>query len=304
MGSSNIWDAEWDVSEELAGKLIYGQFPELASKSIQKMDYGWDNTVFLVGQQYVFRFPRRRIAINLIKTEGKLLPKLADYISLPYSMPLFYGKAEEEFPAPFLGYTYLPGKYPIGLTDKQRALSAKTIAIFLKQLHAFPIQIAKENGVQLDHRNLTDLALRKKKMQKCISDITPHLDPELQYSLLNYLDELKMDSVGQQSVLLHGDLHFKNMLVDQTGKVSGVIDWGDLNIGHPAGDLNVVYSFLPSSARSEFFKVYGEVDEETKVSARLFAIYIPILIMMQAIDDKNEKIIAEAKANILRAIED
>lgn len=68
---------------------------------------------------------------------------------------------------------------------------------------------------------------------------------------------------------------------------------------HPACDLNVVYSFLPPDARASFFAAYGDVDEETKRLARLIAVYIPMLICMQAIDDKDE-----AKTIIARALAD
>ncbi|QJD82667.1 phosphotransferase [Cohnella herbarum] len=304
MGSSNQWDAEWEVSDDLAHKLITSQFPQLASKSVKKLGHGWDNTVYLVGTEYVFRFPRREVAIHSLRMEGKILPKLKDYLSIAYSKPIFFGAGNYDFPAPFLGYPYLSGKFPIGLTDKQRKLSASTLAIFLKSLHAFPVQIAQENGVQHDHRNLTDIATRKEKMQKFLSDIALHFSEEEYRALSNYLEQLTTEKVKQKDVFLHGDLHFKNMLVDENGKVSGIIDWGDINIGHPACDLNVVYSFLPPDARSSFFEEYGEVDEETKILARLIAIYIPILIMMQAIDDHDERLIDEAKANIKRALAD
>lgn len=285
-------------------KLISRQFPQLASKTIQKIGHGWDNTVFRVGKEYGFRFPRRKIAINSLRMEGRILPKLINYISIPYTVPLFYGEADYDYPSPFLGYSYLPGELPIGLTDEQRALSATALAQFLKGLHTFPVQIAKENGMQRDHRNLTDIALRKEKMQRFITDISPHLSKEKYDALLNYLEQLKTDRVRQKNVLLHGDLHFKNMLVDKNGRVSGIIDWGDVNIGHPACDLNVVYSFLPQYARSNFFEEYGEVDEETRALARLIAIYIPILILMQAIEEKDETLVDEAKGNINRALTD
>lgn len=304
MGSSNQWDAEWEVSEEMAHKLISSQFPQLASKRVQKLGHGWDNTVFLVGAEYVFRFPRREVAINSLRMEGKILPKLKDYFSIAYSLPLFFGEGDYDYPAPFLGYPYLSGEFPIGLTDKQRALSATTLAQFLKSLHAFPVQIAQENGVQHDHRNLTDISMRKEKMHKFISDLALHFSEEEYRAISNYLEQLRTEKVKQKYVFLHGDLHFKNMLVDENGRVSGIIDWGDINIGHPACDLNVVYSFLPPDARSDFFKAYGDVDEETKILARLIAIYIPILIMMQAIDDKDERLVDEAKANIKRALAD
>ncbi|MGK5507695.1 phosphotransferase [Brevibacillus formosus] len=61
-----------------------------------------------------------------------------------------------------------------------------------------------------------------------------------------------IDRISTREVLLHGDLHVKNMLVDEAGQISGIIDWGDLNVGHPGADLNVVYSFLPAQAASHF----------------------------------------------------
>jgi aminoglycoside phosphotransferase (APT) family kinase protein len=301
---TNQWDAEWEVSEELAHKLINSQFPQLASKSVKKLGHGWDNTVFLVGAEYVFRFPRREVAIKRLMMEGKILPKLKDYVSIAYSLPMFFGEGDYEYPAPFQGYPYLSGEFPIGLTDKQRALSATTLAQFLKSLHAFPVKIAQENGVQHDHRDMTDIAMRKEKMHKFISDLALHFCEEDYRTISNYLEQLRTERVKQKYVFLHGDLHFKNMLVDDNGRISGIIDWGDINIGHPACDLNVVYSFLPPDARSGFFKEYGDVDEETKILARLIAIYIPFLIMKQAIDDKDDRLVDEAKSNIKRALAD
>jgi len=304
MGGSNQWDAEWEVSEELAHQLISHQFPHLASKRIQKLGHGWDNTVYLVGIEYVFRFPRREVAIHSLTTEKKILPKLKDYCSIDYSLPLFFGEGNYGYPAPFLGYSYLSGEFPIGLTDEQRAISATKLAVFLKNLHAFPVRIAEENGVRHDHRNLTDIALRKEKMHQFLSNISSHLSEEEYLALSDYLKQLTTKKVKQKHTFLHGDLHFKNMLVDKSGTVSGIIDWGDINIGHPVCDLNVVYSFLPPDARSTFFDAYGEVDEETKLLARLMAIYIPILIMMQAIDLNDLRSIDEAKATIKRALAD
>ncbi|MBP1964563.1 phosphotransferase [Paenibacillus aceris] len=304
MDISNLWDAEWEVSEELARKLISSQFPSLMSAPIKRLGYGWDNTVFLVGEDYVFRFPRRKVAIDLLRMEAKILPKLADFVTLPYSKPLFFGEGNLEYPAPFLGYPYLSGKFPIGLTDEQRQLSTSLLAQFLKRLHAFPVQIAQENGIQRDHRNLTDLTERKEKMLKFLSDLSPHLKREEHRAILDYLEQHTTDRVQQRYVFLHGDLHFKNILVNKRGEVSGIIDWGDMNLGHPACDLNVAYSFLPPHARSDFFREYGEVDEETKVLARMIAVYIPMLILMQAIDEKDNEVAVEAKAIIARALAD
>jgi len=131
-----------------------------------------------------------------------------------------------------------------------------------------------------------------------------HLSQEESGAIAAYLSGLKADRVKTVNTLLHGDLHFKNILVNENGIVSGIIDWGDLSIGHPACDLSIAYSFLPPFARGVFFETYGGVDEETKLLARLIAVYIPVLILMQAVDDGNEVIAAEARSNIIRALTD
>lgn len=304
MGGSNVWDAEWEVNEEQARILIGRQFPQLSSKQVKRLGWGWDNTVFLIGDEYVFRFPRRTIAVGSIRMEGKLLPKLETYMTIPYPKPLFYGEASDEYPAPFLGYAYMPGDFPIGLTEERRALSAETLARFLRRLHEFPVKAALKCGVPQDHRNLTDIASRKVKMEGFLTKVVEHLSPEEFDVIEAYISSLQKDRVEAVNTLLHGDLHFKNMLVNENGIVSGIIDWGDLSIGHPACDLSVAYSFLPPYARGVFFETYGGADEETKLLARLIAVYIPILILMQAIDDGNEAIAVEAKSNIMRALSD
>ncbi|OME96933.1 MULTISPECIES: aminoglycoside phosphotransferase family protein [Paenibacillus] len=298
----NLWDAEWEVTEPLVRLLLNRQFPQLSTLKVQEIGNGWDNTVYRVGDEYVFRFPRRGIAISLLNTEAKILPKLANYITVPYAKPLFFGKESEDYPAPFLGYTYLPGKFPIGISDQMRIQSASTLARFLKNLHSFPVEIAQQAGVLSDQRNLTDLAGRKDKMLNLLSNLTHYITQAELNEIAVYLQGIHLDRARHRHVLIHGDLHFKNMLVDDAGKLSGIIDWGDINIGHPACDLSIVYSFLPPASREAFYNIYGEVDEETKILARMIAVYIPMLIFIQAIDERDEAIALEAKSIIQRAI--
>jgi len=214
MGGTNVWDAEWEVNEKQARTLIGRQFPQLSSKQVKRLGWGWDNTVFLIGDEYVFRFPRRTIAVGSIRMEGKLLPKLEAYITIPYPKPLFYGEASHEYPAPFLGYAYVPGDFPIGLTDERRALSAEMLAKFLRRLHEFPVQAALKCGVQQDHRSLTDIASRKVKLEGFLSKVVEHLSPEESGVIEAYISRLQTDRVEAVNALLHGDLHFKNMLVN------------------------------------------------------------------------------------------
>ena len=61
--TSPEWAPEREVTPELAGTLIGRRFPELRGAPVERLATGWDNTVFLVGGDWVFRFPRRQMAI-------------------------------------------------------------------------------------------------------------------------------------------------------------------------------------------------------------------------------------------------
>ena len=68
------WSAEHDVSASLARELIETQFPKLTPVGVEPLGVGWDNTAYRVNDKFVFRFPRRQIAVELIRTEARVLP--------------------------------------------------------------------------------------------------------------------------------------------------------------------------------------------------------------------------------------
>ena len=54
------------------------------------------------------------------------------------------------------------------------------------------------------------------------------------------------------SLWIHGNLYPRNLLVSQ-GRLSDVIDFGDLAAGDPATDLSIMWMLLRSWTRSTFF---------------------------------------------------
>jgi aminoglycoside phosphotransferase (APT) family kinase protein len=56
---------------------------------------------------------------------------------------------------------------------------------------------------------------------------------------------------------LHGDLHAQNVLVDGSGNITAVIDWGDITGGDPATDLAGIWALFPTQhARSRILQAY------------------------------------------------
>lgn len=80
------------------------------------------------------------------------------------------------------------------------------------------------------------------------------------------------------SVIVHGDLYARHVLVDESRCLSGIIDWGDVHYGHPAADLMVAHTMLPASTHQSFIDAYGGVDERAWDIARYRAIYHSALV--------------------------
>ena len=302
------WAADIFITEKLVRSLLQEQFPELTPMKVKPFGEGWDNALFLVNDLYVFRFPRRSIAVELLEMENRLLPSLAQLLPLPIPNPQLIGRPTENYPFVFAGYQRLQGtvSYVMKLTEETRAKSAVPWARFLRALHSVSVEDALQWGIAAtDQIGRMDVDKRRPlyitKVQEAyetglIGDPKP---------LLRVLDDLP-DTVDVQSrannVVVHGDLNFRNFLLDGEGVLCGVIDWGDAHIGHSAVDLSVIYSFLPLQAREEFFKVYGAVDSETLHLAKFRALYTNLVILLYANDIGHLEQVHEAKRALRLAL--
>lgn len=275
------WTAEHAVTEEEAARLVGGQFGDLEPVQIRTLGVGWDNTAFEVNGEWVFRFPRRQIAVDLLRTESRLLPALARRLPLPVPVPERLGRPSEAFPWPFAGYRRLAGETACraGLDEAQRTAAAEPLARFLAALHAVDAVEARRLDAPGDTLGRADVgkrvAMTREQLRKLVEKGL--LDDDAAWTEI--VDEAPADFVPGDSTLVHGDLYARHLLVDPEGRPSGVIDWGDLHFGEVAVDLGIVFAFLPPAARERFFAVYGQVDAERLAVARLRAVFSSATIL-------------------------
>jgi len=87
---------------------------------------------------------------------------------------------------------------------------------------------------------------------------------------------------------IHGDLHPGNLLISG-GRLSAVIDFGDLAAGDPATDLSVIW-MLPRSARSIFLAStrgeFNATDDSTWMRARGWAVALGLAYLASSRDDE------------------
>jgi aminoglycoside phosphotransferase (APT) family kinase protein len=294
------WEPEVVVDEQLARRLL-AQFPELDGEDLQLLAYGWDYTVWAVGGRYAFRFPRRQIGIPGTEREIASLPSLAPLLPLPVPNPLFVGHATEEYPWPFFGSALLAGREiaDAGLDDDGRVEVALQLAGFLRVLHALDVDL--ELPVDVNRR--ADMSYRVPLARDTLAQLEG-LDASSQPpALAELLDRAELLPVGEPTAVVHGDLHFRQVLVEKR-RVTGVIDWVDICRSDPAIDLSLVWSFLPADRRAAFLDAYGPVTDEQLERARVVAISLCAALACNARAEGLVGVEREALDGLERALDD
>ncbi|SFJ80528.1 phosphotransferase [Thermoflavimicrobium dichotomicum] len=299
---NKAWSPEHVVSKAQAVQLIQEQFPCLSVSNIKPCGEGFDNTVFKVNDAYVFRFPRRELGAQILAVENRFLPLLVSKLSITIPEPLFFGKPSTDYPWIFTGYRFVPGELPRNVSLGQRISSASILAKFLQTLHELPISIAQKYRVPFDRYGRLNIPKRKQQLQQYLQQLKSVSFPLRYHQIENIMNTVPTNPPMAPLTVVHGDLHCKNILVDSSGTICGIIDWGDVHIGHPAVDLSIVYSFLPPEGRKQFFAIYGNVPEETQRVAQFIAIYVAVVLLSYGYDYQDEAVMKIAKDSISLAL--
>lgn len=297
------WHSEIVITEELVKTCIQEQFPSLTPiQSLKKIGEGWDNQVFLLNDSIVFRFPHRKISVQLIEQENVLLQHLHSMLSLEIPNPQYHGQPNQIYPFPFHGYLIVPGTpgYRANLTFAERSESINPLAHFLKKLHSIDDKLALSLGAKPQVFDRTDFnhiqRTLKERVQKLIERKIGNLDQStLEYEISQ---ASKLTLPRNDNVLVHGDLYSRHLIFNQ-GKLTGIIDWGDNGINNRCIDLAVVFSFYPPACHNDFLAIYGPIEENSWQYARFLAIYSALTLLLYAHDIGNNPLFTEA-ANIIQ----
>lgn len=296
-----IWKAERQVDPALATQLIAQQFPALAPVSVEFCGEGYDNVVYRVNGDYLFRFPRRRIAVNFLSTEVELLARLGDLLAVPVPRTLFRGEPSADYDWPFVGYQYLHGTTACraDLTLAERCDLARDLAEFLKTLHQIPVRRAfpRLPGDELgrldrERRNHTTV-------ERLCFLAEADRSGDAQYLAENFCELDLLAASPSPSVLVHGDLYLRHILVDtETHRLSGIIDWGDCHLGDPVIDLIAVFSAMPPVAQRIFFEIYGDLPVPRRVLGIWRAICHSASLCCYALDTADQPLLRESRYSL------
>lgn len=269
--------AEVDITPLLIRSMLEEQHPDLVALNIQIQESGWDNVIVRLGDKLALRLPRRQQADSFILKEHKLVPEIARSISIPVPVPIRTGRPTDNYPFNWSILEWLPGRAadlsPLNADEMPRLIST------LKTLHGLDVP---ENLPGNPMRSCA-LYIRIQSVENWLQylrDNTNYITP----AILKSLEIGCAAKVDVQKCLIMGDFHARNVLV-KAGKLSAIIDWGDMCLGDPAVDLICIWAlFDEAEVRRAALSLYG-ASESTIARAKGWAIFFGIILAATGMED-------------------
>jgi aminoglycoside phosphotransferase (APT) family kinase protein len=304
----HAWTAEWTVDAGLAARLIATAVPELADRPVEKLSTGWDSTVFKVGSDLTFRFPRREVVLPGIERELCLLPLVAAHVELAVPAPLYVCRDVDGFPWPFVGAAFIPG---LELAESRwlgsdAADVAGAAGSALRQLHSPDLAKAVHRdgvvAVPVDPNGRCDTPSLLPRLGSTIQrlSVSGVWEPTRAIRSL-FASARELDVPDEPPVITHGDLHLRHLLVDpKQPRATGLIDWIDISLNDPAVDLQLAFSAFDGEAREAFFDAYGQIDDERELRARAVALHLSTMLLEYAAAEGLDSLAAAVRASFAR----
>jgi aminoglycoside phosphotransferase (APT) family kinase protein len=255
---------EFDISADLAARLIAEQFPQWAGLPIRPVTtQGTWRVNYRLGADLVIRLPRvpQTGGLGAILEQGVLL-RMAP--SLPVKVPelVALGQPAEGYPSTWGVLRWIDGDIPVEgrLTAPERL--AAQLADFVRALWSVDLT----GGGSADGGE--PLSAFHEFTLRTIQNVRGMMDTEAAAAI--WSQALQLPPWEGPDVWIHADLMPGN-LITRNGRLAGVIDFDSAGPGDPSRDLIVAWMLLPASVRPAFRRATG-VDDATWLRGRARAL--------------------------------
>lgn len=249
------WNLD-NLDHPRATKLLSSHIPDADGTRLESFGSGDFCIAFKSGNQ-VFRIARHPAAAAALRRETCVLKVIAGI--LPLSVPRLTYRTPRDCP-PFTIHREIIGDVLTReIWENMPTFTLKKVAAdladFLRVLHSIPVGKLNCSLAQLDAAtvsgNLRDAGT---------NTIYEFLEQDTRRQLDQTLKKWSLLSrpVGQRPALLHCDIGPGHVLYDpQAGKLTGVIDFGDIAIGDPARDFIYIYEDFGPVILGEVLRHYA-----------------------------------------------
>lgn len=256
------------IDAALVRRLVDAQFPQWTELPLKLLDpAGSDHVIYRLGEELSVRLPRHTGAIGQAKKEYEWLPRLAPHLPLAIPVPVGVGEPGYGYPWPWAVSRWLDGEVATVETLATSSEAAVELAEFLLALQRFA---PEDISAACTREDLTGrpLADRDHATRAAIALVDGAFDTAAMTELWDAA--LSVPGWDRPPVWFHGDFHTGNLLTVD-GRLSAVIDFGELGIGDPACDLTIAFTLMSAESRAAFRAALG-VDDATWTRGRGWAL--------------------------------
>ena len=240
--------SEVRIDADLARRLVAAQFPRWADLPIRAVaNGGWDNRTFHLGEEMAVRLPSAGRYAAQVEKEHRWLPRLAPHLPLPIPVPLAMGVAGEGYPYPWSIRSWLDGETALTGAIADLTRFAGDLAGFLRALQSIDASEGPPAGKHSFFRG-GPLAAYDAEARRAIAALDGRIDTAAATEVWETALQAAWD---RPPVWIHGDVATGNLLV-QDGRLSAVIDFGQLAVGDPACDLAIAWTLFEGESRLAF----------------------------------------------------
>lgn len=272
---------ELEIDEPLVRRLVGAQFPEWADLPLHRIEpSGTVNAVFRLGDELAVRVPRLEGPQQPGGKELEWLARLAPQLPVDVPVPVAQGRPGEGYPWFWEIHTWVEGRTaPMSAIDA--SVAADDLAALVGALQRVDQTGAPQGrGIPLAER-----------------------DAEFRYWLERYDGDPVVADIWERALAApawdgppvwhHGDLDARNWLV-RDGRISGVIDWGEMGVGDPACDVQVAWKLHSARARDAFREALP-TDDATWDRARGWVVSQAVGILAYYTPQNNPALFHEAE---------
>jgi aminoglycoside phosphotransferase (APT) family kinase protein len=272
MAAPKMHADEVDTDVALVRRLLAGQFPEWAELSVDPVvSYGTDHDIYRLGDHLAARLPRIAWATKQAAMEAEWLPKLAPHLPLAIPVQLAMGQPAEGYPFEWSVYEWLPGENANGTIDDLDQ-AAVDLAAFVTALRGVD---ATDAHVRPRGSRGSPLAELDKPARRAIAELGDRIDTDV--AARSWEESLSASAWDGEELWVHGDLLPGNLLVVD-GRLSAVIDFGGLNVGDPACDLQPAWNVFARDSRARY-RAELQVDDASWLRGRGWALFQAVMAL-------------------------
>ena len=273
--SDRLHHDEVSIDQDLVRRLLKAQLPHLGGLPLRAASaQGTDNVVFRLGAGLSVRLPRKPSAVGGLMIELEWLPRLAPSLPLAVPVPVASGDPSEEYPFPWTVCTWVSGE-PLRPDSGLDVEGAEALAGFVLALESAdtcggpPVKAGERAGPVAAYDTIVGAAIDGVRAATAAGRIEPGLVDERAAAEV-WTSAMNAPAWEGPGVWVHRDLLGGNLVVVD-GRLTGVLDFGGLAVGDPAGNVMAAFHLLSPEQQPAFRAALG-ADDATWARARGWAL--------------------------------